>query len=298
MFLAGHTLGTPEYPVGDALRLFADAGLTAAEVIWQDDYISGLPEGDFAAAEAASVAGEECGVAIHALTPYMADLNSLDGAVRARDIERFKVCIETATRIGARNIRVYAGSFVAGEDDGDAKWNVLVDALKEVAEYAADRGIVACVENHFNTMTVSAKKTAELLTAVDSPGLGALYDQANLAFTHDEEFRQAIDVQAPWIANVHVKDLVFTDPDQQFRAAATHIVSEDERAVRSRIVGDGLLDWPAILRCLYEIGYTGALGLECERRWHAQDLPPALESFASSVQRLTPMLDDLSAEAR
>ena len=43
MRLAGHTLGTPEQTVPEALALFAAAGLDAAEVIYQDDYRSGLP---------------------------------------------------------------------------------------------------------------------------------------------------------------------------------------------------------------------------------------------------------------
>jgi L-ribulose-5-phosphate 3-epimerase len=54
MRIAGHTLGTPEQTVDEALQLFARAGLDAAEVIYQNDYTSGLPIGDKAAAEAAA----------------------------------------------------------------------------------------------------------------------------------------------------------------------------------------------------------------------------------------------------
>ena len=43
MRIAGHTLGTPEQSVPEALALFAAAGLDAAEVIYQDGYRSGLP---------------------------------------------------------------------------------------------------------------------------------------------------------------------------------------------------------------------------------------------------------------
>ena len=43
MRIAGHTLGTPEQTVPEALALFAAAGLDAAEVIYQDGYRSGLP---------------------------------------------------------------------------------------------------------------------------------------------------------------------------------------------------------------------------------------------------------------
>ena len=43
MRIAGHTLGTPEQTVPEALALFAAAGLDAAELIYQDGYRSGLP---------------------------------------------------------------------------------------------------------------------------------------------------------------------------------------------------------------------------------------------------------------
>ena len=53
MRIAGHTLGTPEQTVPEALALFAAAGLDAAEVIYQDGYRSGLPLRDRRSAEQA-----------------------------------------------------------------------------------------------------------------------------------------------------------------------------------------------------------------------------------------------------
>ena len=41
--IAGHTMGTPEYTVLEALRLFHDIGLDGAEIVVQDDYRCGIP---------------------------------------------------------------------------------------------------------------------------------------------------------------------------------------------------------------------------------------------------------------
>ena len=41
--IAGHTMGTPEYTVCEALELFGKIGLDGAEIVVQDDYRSGLP---------------------------------------------------------------------------------------------------------------------------------------------------------------------------------------------------------------------------------------------------------------
>ena len=41
--IAGHTMGTPEYTVQEALELFHRIGLDGAEIVVQDDYRCGIP---------------------------------------------------------------------------------------------------------------------------------------------------------------------------------------------------------------------------------------------------------------
>ena len=94
-------------------------------------------------------------------------------------------------------------------------------------------------------MTQTAVDTARLVREVDHPAVRVLYDQANLTFTHDEPYEQALAIQGDLIGHVHVKDLVFTDPDAPFQAAETARVAASERAVRSRVVGDGIVPWGA-----------------------------------------------------
>lgn len=296
MFLAGHTLGTPHMTVPEALRLFADVGLTGAEVIYQNGYLSGLPEGDLAEAERVRAAADAVGIRIVALTPYVTGINSVDDEERARDVARLKASVDSANVVGANRIRIYAGSWTDAPTATGPNWQSLVESLREIGDYASSRGVIACVENHFNTMTVSAEWTARLCREVDSPGVGAIYDQANLTFSHCESPDVAIALQAPWIRHVHVKDLVFTDPSRPFVASETFQVAENERAIRSRVVGDGILDWVSITKELDRIGYDGALSFEYEYRWHAQDLPDPAIGLRRSVELLGPVLEQLEAE--
>ena len=60
--------------------------------------------------------------------------------------------------------------------------------------------------------------------------------------------------------------------------------------MRSRVVGDGVLDWTDILRRLREVGYDGYLSLEYEYRWHPDDLPDPAEGFARSARALRDIL--------
>ncbi|MBI5029487.1 MAG: sugar phosphate isomerase/epimerase [Chloroflexi bacterium] len=295
MKLCGHTLGTPQFTVPESLRLFHSADMDAAEIIWQNEYAAAIPE-TASESEIAQVRhlAQDLGLSIACLTPYMTGINSLDDQERECDLERFGRCIRAAEQLDCHRIRVYAGSYLEGEETTrDVKWNRLVESLKHLGGIAQQAGVVLCVENHFNTMTVTAVETAALMRAMNLPSVGILYDQANLTFTHGEPFLAAIDLQRPWIRHVHVKDLVFTNPAQKFSASQVATVKPEERAVYSRVVGEGILDWRAILRELDSIGYADYLSFEYEYRWHPQDLPEPLIGFAKSAQVVRDMLAKL-----
>jgi sugar phosphate isomerase/epimerase len=295
MKLAGHTMGTPSLTVPEALRLFANLGLDAAEIVWQDDYLSAIPEGaSDSDLRGVRTLASDLGLEISCLTPYMTAINSLDAAERARDMARFDRCIRAAELLSCPHIRVYAGRYLPGDQGREEKWDYLVESLQMLGPRAAQSGVTLCVENHFNTMTVTAADTAALMRAIDAPGVGILYDQVNLAFTHNEPYQEAIPLQRPWIRYVHVKDLIFINPDLPFSAADVARVVPEERTVRSRVVGEGITDWPSILADLNGGGYDGYLSMEYEYRWHPQDLPPPEEGFKRGAEYLRRILANLA----
>lgn len=297
MKIAGHTLGTPHDTVPEALRLFARAGLDAAEVIYQDDYTSGLPVGNAAAAAEAARVAEGEGIPIIGLTPYTTAINALNENDRRTAVDELRSAIDTAHAVGARNVRVYSGAWQPGQENHAAHWAQLLRSFQELAGPATDAGVTLCAENHFGTMTQSAHDTAELVRTVGSPSVRVLYDQANLTFTHDENVDDAFAVQGDLIGHVHVKDLVFKDPDAPFVASETARVRAEERAVTSRVVGDGSLSWPHILRRLHEVGYDGVLSLEYEYRWHPQDLDAPETGFRRGAEHLRTLMAQLSLDA-
>ncbi|QLD12783.1 sugar phosphate isomerase/epimerase family protein [Microbacterium oleivorans] len=298
MRIAGHTLGTPDQTVPEALRLFARAGLDAAEVIYQDDYRSGLPLGDAAAAaEAARVSAGE-GIPIIGLTPYTTAFNSTDERERVRAVDDIRSAIDIAHTTGASRIRIYSGSWQPDRENHAAHWDQLVRSLTELSAPAADAGVVLCAENHFGTMTQTAADTARLVREVGSAAVRVLYDQANLTFTHDEGVDEAFAVQADLIGHVHVKDLVFKDPDAPFVASETARVHAEERAVMSRVVGDGAIDWHHILHRLRGVGYDDVLSLEYEYRWHPQDLDVPEVGFRRGADHLRSLLLDIDSRAQ
>jgi L-ribulose-5-phosphate 3-epimerase len=295
MMISGHTLGTPGMTIAEALALFKISGLDAAELIWQNGYSAAIPE-DASENIILNVKSQvnENGLEIACLTPYMTGINSLDEAELENDLRRFEACIRAAELLGCPNIRVYAGRYLPGDEHKDLKYEKLVASLQELGAKAHKVGVTLCVENHFSTMTVSAQETADLVGQVNSPGVGVLYDQANLAFTYNEPYPKAIDLQKGTIKHVHVKDLVFVDASKPFKASAVAQVSQEERSVRSRVVGEGVLDWPAILSHLVlHAKYSGYLSLEYEYRWHAADLPDPETGFRQGAAAIRKILSSL-----
>ncbi|MEL4506011.1 sugar phosphate isomerase/epimerase [Luteococcus sp. H138] len=291
MRITGHTLGTPHCNVPEALELFRSIGLDGAEVIYQNDYRSGLPVGDLAAVKSARQTADQLDLPILGLTPYTTAHNSLNNQEWTAAVDELRGAIEAAELLGAKVIRIYAGSWHPGDEDFEGHWAQLTKALSVLASEAADAGATLCVENHFGTMTQTAAATARLVREVGHEAVRVLYDQANLTFTHDEDFEQAFQVQGDLISHVHVKDLVFTDPDAPFRAAETARVQASERAVKSRVVGEGSLPWTDIVGELAKRGYDGLLSLEYEYRWHPQDLPEPREGLARSLEHLKTLIN-------
>src|SRR6186997_2096989 len=123
MRIAGHTLGTPDHTVPEALALFAEAGLDAAEVIYQDDYRSGLPLRDRQSADLARRAADDLGVPIVGLTPYTTGINALDDLEWHSAVEEFRGAIEIAQVVGADRLRVYAGSWQPNQPEHAAHWD-------------------------------------------------------------------------------------------------------------------------------------------------------------------------------
>lgn len=287
--LLGHTLGTPDLTPSQALDLFAASGLDGGELIWQDGYTGAIPESDDGrVATEVRAHADALGLRIGCLTPYVTKINSLDEDVRLSEVRRLERAIRTAEALECPRIRVYGGTLLGDEPEREVPklWARLVVSLRRLGEMAADHGVVLCVENHFGTMTVSAAESVRLAEEVDSQGVGILYDQANLAFTHREDYEEAIRLQAKWIRHVHVKDLEFIHPDKVLKTTQVASIDKSERIHASRMIGDGILDWGAIVDALIAIGYDGSYSLEYEYRWNPEDLPEPAVGFPESARRL------------
>ena len=78
--------------------------------------------------------------------------------------------------------------------------------VRQAAEYARERGVKTCSENHGYLLQDSARML-ELFAAVDHPNYGFLCDMGNFTVV-DEDCATAVSALSDYIVHVHAKDML------------------------------------------------------------------------------------------
>jgi len=254
MKFVGHTMGTPGMSVKEAIELYSSINLDAIEVVSQDGQAFWIDAPEELVKEVMD-ASKLLPDGVVTLTPYYWHINSSDDKVRLENIKGLKKAVTLAKHMGAKYVRSYGGVDKAGGTE-EENWAKTVEALQEVAPLAQANDIIVLVENHPGTMTRTGKKTYDLINAVASSHVRALYDPANVMHDTDEPWELTYDVQKDIIAYVHCKDYFM---EGTTRKACT--------------VGKGIVPWDKIMKKLS--GYEGYICFEYEKRWYPDQLPDA-----------------------
>ncbi len=177
---------------------------------------------------------------------------------------------EIAARLGIKNIRVFGDRI---EDDREECISRVIKGLRELCDYAAPLGVSVFLEihGHFNT----AENVLPVATALrDKKNFGIIWDIEHTHKTYGSDWEKFYLALRTYIKHVHVKDF------------------SDSRAALSAI-GEGDVPIIPILARLKNDGYTGAVSLEWEEKWHPElgRIEPALESFTAIVKALENVTD-------
>lgn len=208
----------------EALKHFPEAGVRFAEVPPPAD-------GDYGmlARKAA-----DAGVTIATLATQLR-LESDDAAAALDPV------IAGAGEIGVPKI------FISAQAPEETSWEDAIARMRRTAEFAERNGVIICMETHprFGTNADVARKTIE---AVDSPAFRYNFDTANIYYYNEgvdtpTELAKVSDL----VASVHLKDT-----DGGFHSG------------NFPVLGQGVVDFPAVFRILGEAGFTGPYTMEIE----------------------------------
>lgn len=207
-----------------------------------------------------------------------------------KEIERVKKHVDLAAACGIRLMRHdVMASFYEGYEGPRtfaAVLPVVAPAIREVAEYAASKGVTTCSENHGRIVQDSDRMLA-VFAAVDHPNYRYLCDIGNFGGV-DENCAVAVSKLLPLIAHVHVKDAfwrsgMLPDPGRGWNKTRAGNFR------RATIFGQGDVPTLQCLRAIHESGYRGYYSLEFE------GIEDTLLAIGISMENLTRMLKEIGA---
>ena len=198
---------------------------------------------------------------------FSPDFTHPDAGERQRQVERQQVAIDLAVRLGTTFCRTLSGQRRPGltRDEGIAR---TVEGLLRSLDYAAQRGVVLCLENHYKDGTWRYPEFAqpediflEILERIDSPSLGVQYDPSN-AVVGGYDPISFLEKVIPRVVTMHASDRALAPG-----ATLADLSEGDGKTgysdkLRHGEVGQGLIDYDAIFATLARAGYAGWISVE------------------------------------
>ena len=160
----------------------------------------------------------------------------------AQEIESLRRRIDFAEAIGCRYVITDSTEQSDTED-----WSGVIKSLRELADYASDRGVCLALETHAGP-TRTGKLARKFLEEVAHPNVGFNYDTGNIVYYNDdtdpaEDISEVVDR----VVHVHLKDTQGGKGEWMFCA-----------------LGEGRVNFQTILRKLRAAGFMGPYSLEIE----------------------------------
>lgn len=190
---------------------------------------------------------------LHSCPPWL-QLNSADPEIRERTSQYLKELIRFTGEVGGENVVLgsAASRNIPREMPFIEGWRLAAHTLRDAAEYAAQYNVVLSLE------PISANLTNFINTPDDAMKMVREVDHPNLKWMLDCYSGASQGVDMPEAIRKHGADLV-------------HVHMNDDN---KSWPGTGTVDFPAIVRALRDVGYSGYLSVE------VMDLSPDPETIA------------------
>ena len=236
-----------------------------------------LPEG-MTMMEYAKELRAECdrvGIAVTNFT-IGADFQNRD---TAEEVARVKEMVDIAEAFGATGMRHDVASGAKPYQSFDHALPKIAEGVRQVAEYAATKGIKTMSENH-GFFAQDALRVEKLINTVNHPNYGWLIDMGNFTCA-DENPAISVGIGAPYAFYVHAKDFIIKPADGP-NPGKFFFQSRNGNYLRGTIVGQGNVPVKHCLMALKKAGYDGYVAIEFEGM---EDCLLALEAGCENLKR-------------
>lgn len=190
------------------------------------------------------------------------DFTSPDPAHRAAEIDKERRMIDLSAALGGKTCRVLSGQRrpEVSREDG-VRW--VVECITELLPYAAERGIVLTMENHFKDnywdYPEFAQKMSifcEIVDKIDSPWFGVNFDPSNTLIANEDPLELLRRI-APRVRTMHASDR----RPRPGVAIGPEGITDYTQLIHGEI-GTGMIDFEEIFRILKSVGFDGWVSIE------------------------------------
>jgi 3-oxoisoapionate decarboxylase len=177
-------------------------------------------------------------------------------------IATVKTYVDLCERLGISILRHDVVSFDKYPGDTsilfDEALPIVAARAKEIAQYAAPKGITTSLENH-GYFFQNSERVRRVVRAVDEPNYKTCVDVGNFLCA-DENPVTAVRANLPYASIVHLKDFYIRKQDP----GAGFFTSTGGTYLRGAIVGQGDIDMVAVTQEIVNFGWDGYVSIEFE----------------------------------
>lgn len=171
---------------------------------------------------------------------------SLDETERKEAVGQFAQALRDSAELGGTTVLMYPGTVDAGRPY-EKVYATLQQSIRELLPIAEDTGVRIACENVWNNIFVSPIETRDFIDGFESPWVGWFFDIGNVVRYGWPE--QWIRILGPRVLKLDIKEF-----DRDI------MMNEGLRKGFTNELGQGSVDWKAVMDAVNEIGYTGQWG--------------------------------------
>jgi len=194
------------------------------------------------------------------------DFTIPDAETRRVEIEKEKHIIDVTAALGGSFCRVLSGQRRAEVTRADGvRWTV--DCITSLLDYAAERGIVLTMENHYKDgywlYPEFAQKLdvfLEIIEQIDSPHFGVNYDPSNAIIAGEDPLAVLAAVRHR-VVSMHASDRYLISGTLEDLVRQEGLLGYAKN-LKHGVIGKGLNDYDAIFSTLSKEGFDGWISIE------------------------------------
>lgn len=199
---------------------------------------------------------------------FSPDFTHPDPKKRMAELSKQKKAIDITKKLGGRFCRTLSGQNRPGLQRKKAiSW--CVEMIREAVAYAADRGVILNIENHYKDgyweypeFALKSEVFLEIIEQIDSPFFGINFDPSNTIVAGEDPIELLHKIKDR-VVTMHASDRFLKGGSiADLRKIEVDPLHGYAKVIQHGVVGRGLNDYDAIFGILKAAGFNGWISIE------------------------------------